>query len=559
MIDRAHVLTGWRRAAAVLALLALTATACSTDRDAPDDVAVEAEGGAEESVATVEQLRVAFPSDEGPLNLFAQHEEALTELVYDKLLAPSPYVDEPQPWLASGVEQVDPSTWEVQLREDVTWHDGERFDAADVAFTVELFTRAPAGRWTHHVTDTPDIEQVEVVSDTELVFRCASPCPFLGTVTLADLPILPEHVWRDVEEPRSVTDLPVGTGPYRLVAYDPQSGYEFEANEEYFAGTPLVARLLLPIVEEPATAFTALRTGEVDAVAAEVPPELVEEFAGDPSIALVETTPLAYPELRLNFERPPFDQPQVRAALDAAVDRPELLEVVWLGRGRPATSGYMHPDGAWDAPGITTEHDPERAQRQLDDAGVVDTDGDGVREHADGTPVTFTIKVAGTQPTWVRAAELLAEQFGAVGLQVRVEQLDAGTISSLFRSREFDAYVNGAPTHGVADPTQFVMSQESGYLWDLPEVPYPQLASLVEQWRAAATVQERTDVLFELQRQFAAAPTALPLYYPDGLQAYRPEAYDGWVDAPGYGIVHKWSLLGPDVARAANAVAPGGP
>lgn len=547
---------GWRRAAAVLTLVALTATACS---DEPADIGVEVGDGAEEPVASVEELRVAFPSDEGPLNIFAQHEEALTELVYDKLLAPSPYVDEPQPWLASRVEQVDPSTWEVELRGDVTWHDGEPFTAADVAFTVELFKRSPAGRWTHHVTDTPHVEEVEVLSDTELVFRCAYACPFLGTVTLADLPILPEHVWQDVEEPRSVTDLPVGTGPYRLTAYDAQSGYEFEANPDYFAGAPVVQRLLLPIVEEPATAFTALRTGEVDAVVAPVPPELVEEFSGDGSVALVETTPLAYPELRLNFERPPFDQAPVRAALDVAIDRQELLEVVWLGRGRAAVGGYMHPDGAWSAPGVATTHDPARAQRQLEEAGLVDSDGDGVREHPDGTPVAFSIKVAGTQPTWVRAAELLAEQFGAVGLDVTVEQLDGGTIGSLFRSREFDAYVNGAPTHGVADPTQFVMSQESGYLWDLPEVPYPEMASLVEQWRTTETVEDRTDVLFEMQRQFAAAPTALPLHYPDGLQAYRPEAFDGWVDSPGYGIVHKWSLLPPDVARAAHAVAPGGP
>lgn len=506
---------------------------------------------------SADRVTVAFPSDEGPLNLFAQHEEPLTELVYDKLLAPSPYVDEPQPWLAESVEKIDAATWEATLRDDVTWHDGEPFTADDVAFTVELFKRAPSGRWTHHVTDTPHIEHVEVVDDTHLRFHCAYPCPFLGSVTLADLPIVPEHIWSGVEDPKTVTDLPVGTGPYRLTSYDPDGGYVFEANTDHFAGPPSVDELVMPIIEDPSTAFTALQTGEVDAVARTVPPELVERFRTDPDITVVDTSPLLFPELRMNFERSPFDQHRFRAALSAAVDRDELLRTVWLGQGRPATQGYMHPDTPWAASGIETAHDPERARGLLDDLGLTDSDGDGVRE-IDGAPIAFSIKVPGNEPIWTRAAELLVEQFAAIGLEATVEQTDPGSIGGLFRSREFDTYITEAPTHGVADPTQFIMSQESGYLWDLPEVAYPEMAELVDRWRASTTIEVRTEVLFEMERLFNRQPTSLPLHYPDGPMAFRPSAYAGWVESPGYGLIHKWSLLPRDVARDANAIEPSG-
>lgn len=135
-----------RRVLVLLAAAALLAAGCSGTGGSGGD-----------------RLSVAVAKDVGPLNIFASHEEPLTELVYDKLLAPSPYVDDPQPWLATEVRMVNPSTWEVDLRDDVTWHDGETFDAEDVVFTVEYFKAAPTGRWTHHVSEVPKISTVEAI------------------------------------------------------------------------------------------------------------------------------------------------------------------------------------------------------------------------------------------------------------------------------------------------------------------------------------------------------------------------------------------------------------
>lgn len=502
----------------------------------------------------VERLRIALPSDAGPVNLFAQHEEFLTELVYDKLLAPSPYVEDPQPWLARSVTSIDHSTWEVTLRDDVVWHDGEPFTAADVAFTVEYFTEAPTGRWTHHVDEVPEIASTEVVDEGTVRFECAYPCPDLGPVTLADVPIIPEHVWAEVSEPRESDRLPVGTGPYELVDYDAATGYRFEAHDEHFAGRPLVDELVMPVIEEASATFTALRSDEIDAAARPVPPELLESFEADEGIDVAETAPLEFPELRLNYQRPPLDEHELRRAVSLAIDRDELLDVVLLGHGRAATSGYPHPDSPWTNPDLSTPSDPEESRQVLDEAGFVDTDGDGIRESQDGQPIALELKVTGSEPTHVRAAELLVEHLGRVGIEVEVRQLDAGSMGDLFSSRDFEAYIATITAHGVADPTQFIMSHRSGYLWAYPDEPYPEWGELWERWRDAATVEERTEVSFEMQELFNRRPTAIPLLYPDVHWAYRPQAYDGWAESRGYGIVHKWSLLPRDVAAEANAV-----
>ncbi len=489
------------------------------------------------------RLTVAVPQDVGPLNIFASLEEGLIELVYDKLLAPSPYVSEPQPWLATRVIALDASTWQVTLRDDVLWHDGEPFNSDDVAFTVEYFKQAPSGRWTHHVSEVPEISQVEVVDPTTVRLRCAYPCPELGRITLADLPILPEHVWRGVAQPRQLTSLPIGTGPYRLVDYSATTGYRFEANDRYFGGTPRIRELLMPVIADPSTTFTALRTGEIDAADRPVPPELANELGNAPDIELIATTPLEFAELRLNFQRPDFANHDVRRALALAVDREALLRIVALGQGRPATRGYPHPNSPWTNPNLQTGYDPAAARTILDVLGFGDRNGDGIRDAPDGTPLAFTIQVTATEPVQVRAAELLTEQFRAIGASASIRAVDAGTIDGLFRSRQFDAYVSTITAHGVADPTQFIMSHRSGYLWDAPEIPYPAWDVLYERWRQAATLDERTQILFEMQELVNRQPVAIPLYYPDVSYAVRSGSYDGWVTSPGFGIVHKWSFL----------------
>ncbi|MGI9018121.1 MAG: ABC transporter substrate-binding protein [Euzebya sp.] len=536
------------RHVSVWIVVCLAAVSCSspTEQGLPEPVV-----SATSDPQQVARLRIALPQDFGPINLFGQHEEPLTELVYDKLLAPSPYVEQPQPWLAQQVDQVDDTTWEVTLRDDVVWHDGETFGPDDVVFTFEYFRIAPAGRWTHHVSDVPDVTATSSGPDT-VRFVCAFACPALGSVTLADLPILPRHIWEGITEPREATFLPVGTGPYILTDYDATTGYTLTANAEYFAGAPLVQELIMPIIPDPATTFAALRTGELDAAARPLPPELIQNFRADPGIDVVTTAPLQFPELRLNYDSPPFDDPAVRHAVSLAIDRQALLDVALLGNGRPAIHGYPHPDSPWTNPDLSTPFDRQQAQDELEAAGY--TLAAGIRQTPDGDPLTLELKVSGTEPTDVRAAQLIAEDLGRLGIAVDVVQLDAGTIGGLLASRDFDAFITTISAHGVADPDQFIQSLRSGYLWRLPETPDPELEELFDQWVAADTVESRRDISFEMQRVFNEAPTAIPLYYPDENWAFRPESYTGFVESPGYGIVHKWSFLPRDVAVAAHAI-----
>ncbi|MFP5371285.1 MAG: ABC transporter substrate-binding protein, partial [Actinomycetes bacterium] len=159
----------------------------------------------------------------------------------------------------------------------------------------------------------------EVVAPDTVRLTCAFACPDLGPITLAYVPVLPQHLFEGVAKPAEHTGLPVGTGPYRLVDHSATGGYRFTANESYFAGAPLVRELVMPIVPNVNATFTALRTGEIDASLRSVPPELVDQFEDQPGLQVVKTKPLKFTELRMNFVRPPFDVPELDPRVRAEV------------------------------------------------------------------------------------------------------------------------------------------------------------------------------------------------------------------------------------------------
>ena len=190
---------------------------------------------------TAAKLTIAVPDDPGSLDLWTSNQafDLLVDLVYDKLMTVA--VRESAATCAGPVrDPIDPTTWEVNIRSGVTWQDGQPFTAEDVKFTYEYFRDGVPNRYTHHTNDAPKIDAIDLVGRDTVRFHCAYPCPELGQVTFADLPILPEHLWSGVTEPAKSTGLPIGTGPYQLTEYVPGQYLRFTANKAYFGGKPTV-------------------------------------------------------------------------------------------------------------------------------------------------------------------------------------------------------------------------------------------------------------------------------------------------------------------------------
>jgi peptide/nickel transport system substrate-binding protein len=492
-------------------------------------------------------LRIAIPKDYANLSVYtagASDADPFVGLIYDTLFS-TPYVEDPQPLLALSAEQTRRQTWIVKLRDGVTWHDGTPFTAQDVVFTFELYRDGPPNRWTHHASQTPDMRRVEALDDRTVQITCAQPCPTLAEITLADLPILPEHVWSKVEDPATYDGSAIGTGPYRVLRRVPGERYELSANDGYFAGRPVADKLILSIIPESSSAFLALRSGQVDAVSSPIPPQLVERFDADREVDVVMATPFSDAELVFNMGRAPFDSAPLRRAVMLAIDKDALLETVLLGRGISGSEGWPHPRSPWTGENPDMPHDPVEARRLI------------ARAKLEGAK--FEILVPQQDPVVARATELVVADLRAVGLKPSIRAMDQPTISELTAKGAFDAYVWGATAHALADPTQLIQSfSAASYLGTYENRRVKQLLAAAQ---AAPTAQEFRSLLSRTHKLICADPPVVPFFYPEQRYGIRSASFDGWKGSPGLGVVHKFSLVaaaGSDATVATGAQTSGG-
>lgn len=497
-------------------------------------------------------VRVALNAYENNITPFTLTMQALpvthdlVHLVYDALFW-SQARAEPEPWLAESAEPNDDYTeWTVTLREGVTWHDGEPLTAEDVAFTYDyILEHEDPGRYGHHIHDIPQYTRSEVHDDTSLTMFFDQPAPTFTAVPGGDAPIIPEHIWGDIEDPFAATDVdPVGSGPYEVAEIVPDQQYVFEANEDYFQGAPLVDRLELPIVPQPTSAFAALTAGQVDAVDVSVPPELVEQMREDPEIEIIESTRLESVHLHFNATQPPLDDPALRRAMRLAMDRQAIVDSVLLGEGEPGRDGWLHPEVHWADPDDTSTFDVEAAEALLDEAGYDERNDEGIRLTPDGEPLEFTVLVASVQPLHQRAMDIAAQQVAAVGIEMTVEAIEPASLFQARRSGSYDAFVTNLEAHGHGDPDAFYFFFGPGIQGTVfGGYDDPEFNEAAAEASRIADYDERREAIHELQAMFAEDTPAIVLYYPAGNYAYRPAAYDGWVADTGHGHFTKRSFL----------------
>lgn len=475
-----------------------------------------------------------------------------TMLVYDSLFWSQARL-EPEPWLATGAEASDDfRSWTVSLRDGVTWHDGEDFTADDVAFTFEYFAEGEkTGRYGHHVWEHPSFESAEVVDPLTVTLNFEEPVPSFELLPGGDLPMIPEHIWADVEDAEAdATGLPVGTGPFKMVDYVPDTSYRLEANEDYFLGSPTVDEIVMPVVRDAQAAFAGLQSGELDFVTRNLPAPLVDAVEGNDQLGIIEGTRFESVYVAFNTRKPVLDDPVVRRAISRSLDLDTIVDLVEGGLGRPGNDTWTHPDSPWAHPDGGHEFDVDAANEMLDEAGY-ERSGDGTRVAPDGTPLAFTLLANSFAPPQLRAADLVAEQATAIGVSITVESLDPAAIVAARRppgpgqTPSVDMFVSVFESHAHADPDHlffFFHSPGRGVGGIVSGIADDELDATMEE-ALAVPVDDRGPLVEEAQERFAELAPAVTLYYPDGRWAYNVDAYDGWISDPGHGVFTKRSFL----------------
>ena len=525
----------WAQRTAVALAGALVMAGCASD----DGQSPQAQRGAERP-ASVERIRLAggdfgYPT---PFAYVRGPGMIQTSYLFDTLLWEDS-TGKPGPWLATQWSKTpDGLEWRFTLRDNVKWQDGQPLTAEDVKFTFDYLTTGP-GSTAAGLIGRLDLKEVVAESPTTVVIRLNSPSAVFEESVAMRVFIVPKHVWSSVTDPAKYRDpkAVMGSGPYKLQSVDEAAGsYLFTANEAFFLGVPYVRRLeFVPAPDE----LLGLQRGEIDAAELSeepAPEEQLKAFETNPTFGKLEGTGDWNLALHFNLSKGfPYSDKRFRQAVAYAIDRKDMVGRLLLGRGEPASVAGLAPDHEMLAPGLPTyDRNVARARSMLDELGLRDTNGDGMRDLPDGG--RFVQELQASNRFTPKSPELVKEYLREVGIDVNVQILDrAAADQNAGQGNYTMALVGYGGIAGDADGlrgryapprTSTSFSRAIGY-------SNPAFTEAANKQLTVLDQAERKELVFQMQRIVAEDIPILPLYVPKRVAFYNKTVFDNWYYTPG--------------------------
>jgi len=409
------------------------------------------------------------------------------------------------PWLADEWEASDDGTeWTFTLHSDVAWHDGEPLTAEDVAFTFDYFKQhQEAFKWSWPMDK---VEGAEAMDERTVVLTLTEPIAGAHEVLIGSLPIIPRHIWESVDDPAKFTaeEAVIGSGLFRLVEYNKEEArYVYEANVDYFKGSPAVDMLTFIKVENEAL---ALETGTTDYASfwgKEI--EAVQAFEDNENYGIIGGPSFWVLQMIFNTQKAPFDDVELRRAVAHAVDREEIVEQVTHGGAIVASLGIISPFTDWHNPNLPVyEYDPANAKAMLEDLGVTD--------------LSLMLITTGS---FAREAELIQADLAEIGIEVEVQTGDRSTIDGLLREGNFDLAINGHG--GIANPA--ILRTPT---WPAESYSNDEYDRLYQQQASTVDEEARRELVWQLQEIIAEDLPVLTLWHPKMWTVYDVSKLDTW-------------------------------
>ena len=304
-------------------------------------------------------------------------------------------------------------TWQVTIRDDVKFTDGEPLTAEDVAFTYNTVKASSS------VNDFTMLDHAEAVDDTTVVFHMTRPFS-IWPYTMAVVGIVPEHAY----DSETYGTNPIGSGRYILKQWDKGQQVILEANPDYYGDAPKMKRVTILFMEEDA-AFLAVQSGQVDVAytSAIYSEEEVEGYtlAAYDSVDNRGFNLPAVPDGTDGEGRKVGNDLTsdvlVRRAINIGVDRQEMIDHVLNGYGSPAYS--VCDQLPWYNEASEVEYDPEEAAALLDEAGWIMGE-DGVREK-DGVRAELNLLYSNGDSVRQALVADFADQMEELGIACQIE------------------------------------------------------------------------------------------------------------------------------------------
>jgi peptide/nickel transport system substrate-binding protein len=420
--------------------------------------------GPPSSAADDDTFTVALTDEVDSLNPFLgvlANSYEMWALTYNFMIGYSMKDMSPQPELATKWEtSEDGKTWTFHIRDDVKWTDGQQLTAADIAYTYNrvLHGSVEANNWSSYLNN---VTTVTAPDPATVVLKLAKPNAVLP---LLPIPIVPEHIWKDVSEKemKSFGAAPspgkpvVGSGPFILVeGKTGGSTFKFEANKNYFGGAPHVDKVDFRVFKSTDPAVQALLKGEADFVD-DITALQVRALKGKKGITAGNNISPLFEEIGFNTgavntenDKPMGDanpavlDPKFRYALGYAVDLDRIVKSAFQGAALPGSTVVPSPYDIWHwnpPDDVKFKFDLDKAGQLLDEAGYK-KGADGKRTLPNGKPIgTLRLFARSESEFSVNIMDFFKEWLADLGIDAKVTAMDNSKLGDVILTGEYDVF-----------------------------------------------------------------------------------------------------------------------
>ena len=495
------------------------------------------------------RLSVGFTAEEALENLQTGEAWQYTEmgavfwpLVYDQLWIMGPAPDyEPLPMIVERWETDDYQTWRFYLVKNATFHDGKPVTAEDVAFTLWYLPKAnPA--WDYPDNDIEEKSSIKVIDDYTVEFTLAAKWP--GKYPPASwMPVLPKHIW--MPHKRRLVNFEnkkcIGSGPFKLKKFKGGEYIWMEKNKKYWGEIPAVDEVVFKSYGSQDAINMALKKGEIEFIGYNgSSPLSVEDFKKTENVDVAISPGIALVWLGFNLHKENAIQDKlVRKAILHGIDRDRLIQLVYLGYAKPADS-FIYPELSTYNPNLPKyDYDPNKATQMLEQAGYMDTDGDGVRnDKKGGQNMSFEFLVPSAWPDEVKLAKVLKEQIKDIGIEIILKVVDLDTYYEFIYTPKEDKFDIAVSSEEPGPNGSWIWEFARGYNnggagWNQAYYDNPEFDKTLDAMNAETDPEKQKELTFKLQEIMAEDLPYAMLVRPDLIGPYRTDKFEGHVETMG--------------------------
>ncbi len=346
--------------------------------------------------------------------------------------------------LATSFYYEDDKTLIFELKKNVLWHDGVAFTSKDIIFTYKTLTSSkissPYSASFRFVENVIAINKYKV----KVIYKKA----YFKALETWMMGILPEHILKDEQNLMSASfnTNPIGTGPYKLELLEHSKNIILGANDNYFEGRPKIDKISFHVIADPMTRFMMLKSGVLDIGSVE-PIQYERQLTKDffDKFNIYEKISSSYTYLGLNLRLDKFKNPKVREALSLAINRQEIIDILFFNHAKVCTGPFLPSSSAYNEDVKAPVQDLIKAKELLKEAG-----------YDENNPFVFEIVTSNSSSIRPYAAEILQHQLKKAGVVVKLRVMEwQAFLNMVVFPHKFDAVLLGWGLSPTPDPYMF--------------------------------------------------------------------------------------------------------